>query len=182
MSSTKEDGISPLWSDQVCAPPFICFSACTMIENVTIQCYSMTLQYVATIWRYNTTLQYDPTKLTYHPCDWRRAIFLQADPASAQSRLDFIPHPFSLSASSFTKQLPSDEQRERQDRLFRPTGKTPLVLLPSMPISLYQLCTMTNGRRQALNFLVGRERVTILRKQSIWRYKYHPQFPSCKAD
>jgi hypothetical protein len=42
VSSTKEDRISPLWNDQVCTPPFICFSACTMIEKVI-------LQYVATV-------------------------------------------------------------------------------------------------------------------------------------
>ena len=157
MSSTKEDGISPLWNDQVCVPPFSCFSACTMIENVTydatIEHYNTLLQYGVTIQYYNTTLRYDPTRLTHRPCDWRRAIFLQADPASAQSRLDFIPHPFSLSASSFTKQLPSDEQRERQDRLFRLTGKTPLVLLLTKPISLHNWYTMSCGRRQALIFL-----------------------------
>src|SRR6266566_2967943 len=87
---------------------------------------------------------------------------------------------FSLPASSLTNKPPSDEQRERPDRLFRLTGKTPLVLLPSMPDSLYQLCTMNCGRRQALSFLVWRERVTILRKEGIWRYKYHTQFTAAK--
>src|SRR5260370_30033813 len=127
----------------------------------------------------NTTLQYYATILTHRPCDWRRAIFLQADPASAQSRLDFIPHPFSLPASSLTSKPPSDEQRERPDRLIRLTGKTPLVLLPSIPDSLHLICTMNCGRRQALSFLVGRERVTILRNERIWRYKYHTQFSIC---
>ena len=94
---------------------------------------------------YTTTLRYE----TNRPCDWRRAISLQHDPASAQSRLDFIPHPFSLAASSSTKQPPSDELRERQDRLIKLTGKTPLVLLPSTLISLHTLCTMNCMIRQA---------------------------------
>ncbi len=83
---------------------------------------------------------------TNRPCDWRRVIFLQVGPASAQSRLDFTPHPFSLPASCFAQQLPSDEQRERQDRLFRLTGKTSLVLLPSMPIALHYGYTMSYAR------------------------------------
>jgi hypothetical protein len=81
-----------------------------------------------------------------------------------------------------TNKPPSDEQRERPDRLIRLTGKTPLVLLPSLPDSLHNGYTMSCERRQALNFLVGQESVTILRKESIWRYKYHIQFPSCKED
>jgi len=48
------------------------------------------------------------------------------------------PSSFSLSASGTAKQPPSDEQRERQDYLFGLTGKTPLVLLPSMPNSLHK--------------------------------------------
>src|SRR6266699_1361613 len=46
---------------------------------------------------------------------------------------------FSLPASSLTNKPPSDEQRERPDRLFRLTGKTPLVLLPSMPFSTHNM-------------------------------------------
>ena len=141
----------------------------------------MTLQYDATIWRYNTTLPYGPTKLTHHPCDWRRAIFLQADPASAQSRLDSYLILFPP-GEQFDKQTTQRRAEGRQDRLFKLTGKTPLVLLPSMPDSLHHICTMNCGRRQALSFLAGRERVTILRKDSIWRYKYHTQFSSCEAD
>ena len=59
-----------------------------MTYDATIEHYNTLLQYGVTIQCYNTTLRYDPTKLTHRPCDWRRAIFLQADPASAQSRLD----------------------------------------------------------------------------------------------
>ncbi len=139
------------------------------------------LQFDATIYHYNTTLQYDPTKLTYRPCDWRRAIFLQADPASAQSRLDSYLILFPP-GEQFDKQTTQRRAEGRQDRLFRLTGKTLLVLLPSIPDSLHQICTMNCGRRQALTFLVGRERVTILRKEGIWRYKYHTQFSSCEAD
>jgi hypothetical protein len=69
-----------------------------------IRRYNRTLQYVATIWRYNTMLRYDSTKLTHRPCDWRRAIFMQVDPASAKSRLDFIPHPFFPPGEQFDKQ------------------------------------------------------------------------------
>jgi hypothetical protein len=123
-----------------------------------------------------------PQYITNCPSDWRRVVFLQADPASAQSRLDIDLIPFSLPASSFAQQLPSDEQRERQDRPFRLTGQTLLVLFPSTPIVLYRLCTMTRGRRQALNFLEKGECNTFLRKESIWRYKYHTQFSSYKAD
>ena len=151
---------------------FRCFSACTMIENVT---------YDATIEHYNTLLQYDATKLTHRPCDWRRAIFLQADPASAQSRLDSYLILFPP-GEQFDKQTTQRRAEGRQDRLIRLTGKTLLVLLPSMPDSLYQLCTMNCGRRQGLNFLAGRERVTILRYEGIWRYKYHTQISSCEAD
>src|SRR5260370_26623356 len=78
-------------------PAFRCFFASTMIDNATI-----------------------PTK---RPCDWRRAILWQDDPASAQSRVDSIPHPFSLLASGLAKRPPSDLRRERQDRLFRLTGQ-----------------------------------------------------------
>src|SRR6266566_4355580 len=82
---------------QVCRPPFRCFFASTMIDNATIR--------------------------TKSPCDWRRAILWQDDPASAQSRVDSIPHPFSLLASSLAKRPPSGIRRERQDRLFRLTGE-----------------------------------------------------------
>src|SRR5258708_36778794 len=103
----------------------------------------------AAIRRYNTTLQYYPTILTKSPCDWRRAIFLQAGPASAQLRLDFIPHPFSLPAGGLTNRLPRDEPRERQDYPFGLTGETPLALLPPLPNSLNQCNHLTCGRRQA---------------------------------
>jgi hypothetical protein len=82
----------------------------------------------------------------------------------------------------FDKQTTQRRAEGRPDRLIRLTGKTPLVLLPSMPDSLYQLCTMNCGRRQALSFLAGRERVTFLRKEGIQVYKYHTQFSSCEAD
>jgi hypothetical protein len=135
--------------------------------------------------RYNRTLQSklqdDATRLTKSPCDWRRAIFLQAGPASAQSRLDIDLILFSLPASSFALQLPSDKQRERQVRLFRLTGKTLLVLLLSMPLSLHYGYTMSRRRRQALNVLEKGKCSTFLRKERIWRYKYHTQFSSYKA-
>jgi hypothetical protein len=41
---------------------------------------------------------------------------------------------------------------------------------------------MSCERRQALNFLVGRERVTLLRKERILKYKYHTQISSCEGD
>ena len=133
-------------------PPFICFSACTMIENATIRYYIMTLQYYPTILTKVLVTGGEPSscKLTQrrHSRGWTHT------------------SSFSLPASSLTNKPPSVEQRGRQDRLFRLTGKTPLVLLPSMPDSLYQLCTMNCGRRQALNFLAGRERVTLLRKDA----------------
>ena len=123
-----------------------------------------------------------PQYITNCPSDWRRVVFLQADPASAPSRLDIDLIPFSLPASSFAQHLPSDDQRERQDRPFRLTGKTLLVLFLPMPIILYHGYTMSRRRRQALNFLEKGECNTFLRKESIWRYKYHTQFSSYKAD
>ena len=63
------------------------------------------------------TLQYDPTKLTYRPCDWRRAIFLQADPASAQSRLD-----------TYLILFPPGEQFDKQTTQRRAEGETGLPL------------------------------------------------------
>ena len=77
-----------------------------------IRRYNRTLQYVATIRPYNTTLRYDPTKLTHRPCDWRRAIFLQADPASAQSRLD-----------SYLILFPPGEQFDKQTTQRRAEGE-----------------------------------------------------------
>ena len=81
--------------------------------------------------------------------DWRRVIFLENDPASAQLRVDIIPHPFSLLASGLTKRPPSDIRRERQDRLFRLTGQAE-SLFPVYTRFSTQGYTMTGVKRQAL--------------------------------
>src|SRR6266567_8748718 len=66
---------------QVCRPPFRCFFASKMIDNATIRIKS--------------------------PCDWRRAILWQDDPASAQSRADSIPHPFPSWRAVWQKDYPA---------------------------------------------------------------------------
>src|SRR6266702_3563218 len=69
---------------QVCRPPFRCFFASKMIDNATIRIKS--------------------------PCDWRRAILWQDDPASAQSRADSIPHLFPVYARFSTQGIYHDRR------------------------------------------------------------------------
>jgi hypothetical protein len=104
--------------------------------------------------RDNTMLQYDAkqyvaTKLTHHPCDWRRAIFLQADPASAQSRLDFIPHPFFSPGEQSDKQTTqrraegeagSPHQADREDTI----GLAPVHARFSTPHMYHELREKTS--------------------------------------
>ena len=159
----------------MCLPPFIYFSHKYDERNATKRHYKTTLQGSVRILRCHNT---------------SRMVLLTGGESSS-CKLAQRRHsrgwtsyliPFPLPASSFAQQLPSDELRERQDRPFRLTGKTLLVLFPSTPIALYQLCTMPYGRRQALNVLEKGEWNTFWRKERIWRYKYHTQFSSNKAD
>src|SRR5437879_12270332 len=77
VSSTKEDRISPSCHFQVCISPFFC----------------------AVIW----AISNNDTICTNSPCDWRRTILLKDSPASAQSRVDSIPHPFFPPGERHTK-------------------------------------------------------------------------------
>jgi hypothetical protein len=166
VSSTKEDRISPLWNDQGCTPPFSCFSTCTMIDTATRRRYNTTmLQDGITRQRYKALLRYETSVLVTGGESSTCQLTQRRHRRGWTSHL--IPFPSRRAASHSSYR--SSEQRERQDRLFRPTGKTPLVLLPSMPLSLHYGYTMSHRRRQALNFLEKGKCSTFLRKERIWR-------------
>ena len=90
-----------------------------------------------------------PQYITNCPSDWRRVVFLQADPASAQSRLDIDLIPFSLPASSFAQQLlklrtegvaGSPFQADREDT----AGLTPVHAYYSTQWIYHELREMTS--------------------------------------
>ena len=93
------------------------------------------------------------------------------DPAAAQSRMDIIPHPFSLPASGLSKWPPSDGQRERQDRLFFGlTGQAISCFTPVRTNFIYQRYTMRGKERQArILFAAALWSILGAKKQS-WRY------------
>src|SRR6516225_9217526 len=101
----------------------------------------------------NATRRHDKTMLPKSatirnkcPCDWRRAIFSQASPASAQSRLDFTPHPFYPPGEQLRTITTQRGTEGMAGSPLQADRKTLLVLLPSMPLTLHYGYTMSHRR------------------------------------